>query len=144
MVPLYTLLLAALGAVKRLLAARAARTEKKYTAAALAAEKAARQVQAKPGNASALDALAAAKRQYELGRLVQRRDVLEAKYLGWQAKADRVGGLLARLRTAKGRLVPYACGVVDVALVLVALHLLGLPHGLTPASVKTWAVSLKR
>jgi hypothetical protein len=140
MVPLYTLLLAALGALKWVVAGRAARTEKKYTAAALAAEQAARTV--KPGNAGGHDPLTAAKRQYELGRLVQVRDALEARYHGWQARADRVDALLTRLRRAKGRLVPYLCGVADVALVLVALHLLGLPHGLSPDQVRTWAQSL--
>src|SRR5688572_14069354 len=137
MVPLYAVFLAALGGLKWVLAGRAARTEKKYTAAALAAQQAARPV--KPGNASGLDALAAAKRQYELGRLVQVRDVLEARYLGWQARAERVGSTLTRLRSAKGLFVPYLCGVVDVALVLLALHTLGLPHGLNPDQVRTWA-----
>ena len=93
----------------------------------------------KPGNASTPDALAAAKKQYELGRLVQARDVLEARYLGWQARAERVGSALTRLRSAKGLFVPYLCGVVDVALVLVGLHLLGLPHGLNPDEVRSWA-----
>ena len=137
MVPLYAVFLAALGGLKWVLAGRAARTEKKYMAAALAAQQAARPV--KPGNASGLDALAAAKKQYELGRLVQVRDVLETRYLGWQARAERVGSTLTRLRSAKGLFVPYLCGVVDVALVLVALHTLGLPHGLNPDQVRTWA-----
>ena len=140
MVPLYAVFLAALGVVRWALAGRAARTERKYTAAALAAEQAARPV--KPGNASGVDALTAAKRQYELGRLVQARDVLEARYLGWEARSDRVGALVGRLRAAKGRLVPYLFGVVDVTLVLVALHLLGLPHGVKPDEVRSWAEAL--
>ena len=73
MVPLYTLFLAGLGGLKWVLAGRAARAERKYTAAALVAEQAARQTQVKPGNASA-DPLALAKRYYELGRLVEDRD----------------------------------------------------------------------
>ena len=137
MVPLYAVFLAALGGLKWVLAGRAARTEKKYTAAALAAQQAARPV--KTGNAGGPDALTAAKRQYELGRLVQARDVLEARYLGWQARSERVGNTLTRLRSAKGLFVPYLCGVVDVALVLAALHLLGLPHGLNPDQVRAWA-----
>jgi hypothetical protein len=140
MVPLYTLFLAALAALRRLLAKRAARLEQKYTIAARAAELAGRPV--RPGNASSADALSAAKRQYELGRLVQHRDVLETKYLSWQAKADRVGALLYRLRNLKGRAVPYLFGITDVALALVVLHLLGLPHGLNPVDVRTWADGL--
>jgi hypothetical protein len=137
MVPLYAVFLAALGGLKWVLAGRAARTEKKFMAAALTAQQAARPV--KPGNAGAPDALVAAKKQYELGRLVQARDVLEARYLGWQARAERVGATLTRLRSAKGLFVPYLCGVVDVVLVLGALHLLGLPHGLNPDQVRAWA-----
>jgi hypothetical protein len=140
MVPLYAVFLAALGGARWALAVRAARTEKKFTAAALAAQQAARPI--KPGNAGGHDPLAAARRQYELGRLVQVRDALEARYLGWQGRADRAGELLTRLRSAKGLFVPYLCGVVDVALVLVALHLLGLPHGLGQDQVQAWAEAL--
>src|SRR5688500_6469114 len=88
MVPLYTLFLAGLGGLKWVLAGRAARAERKYTAAALVAEQAARQAQVKPGNASG-DPLAQAKRYYELGRLVDDRDVLEGRYHASQDRADR-------------------------------------------------------
>jgi hypothetical protein len=142
MVPLYAVFLAALGGLKWVLAGRAARTEKKFMAAALAAQQAARPV--KPGNASGHDALAAAKKQYELGRLVQARDVLEARYHGWQARAERAASTLTRLRSAKGLFIPYLCGVVDVALVLAALHALGLPHGLNPDQVRAWAEVLMK
>ena len=143
MVPLYTVVLTALGGLKWVLAGRAARTEKKYTAAALEAEQAARQAQVKPGNAAQADVFAAAKRQYELGRLVELRDQLEARYHGQEARAERVGKLVARLRGVKGRLVPYLFGVVDVALVMVALHYLGLPHDLDPEKLTVWAETLK-
>ena len=140
MVPLYTVFLTALSGWKWVLAGRAARTEKKYTAAALEAEQAARQAQTKPGNASQPDVFTTAKRQYELGRLVELRDQLEARYHGWQARTDRLGQLVMRLRGVKGRLVPYVFGVVDVALVLVALHYLGLPHDLDPVKVTAWEI----
>jgi hypothetical protein len=143
MIPLYTLFLSALGGLKWVLAGRAARTEKKYTAAALEAEQAARQAQVKPGNASQPDVFAAAKRQYELGRLVQLRDQLEVRYHGWQGRADRIGKLVARLRGVKGRLVPYLFGVVDVVLVMAALHYLGLPHDLDKDKVTAWAETMK-
>lgn len=143
MVPLYALVVSVLSALKRLLARRAARVERKYTAAALAAQSAAKGLHGKPGNASNADPLAAAKRQYELGRLVETRDRLEAKYVRAQARADGVAAFVSRLAGWKGRAVPYLAGVADVALVLTALHYLGLPHGLTPGTVKVWAEGLK-
>ncbi len=143
MVPLYAVFLTALGGLKWVLAGRAARTEKKYTTAALEAEQAARQTQVKPGNAAHADVFATAKRQYELGRLVERRDLLETKYHGQQGRAERAAKLVARLRGVQGRLVPYLFGVVDVVLVMVALHYLGLPHDLDPDKVTAWAETLK-
>jgi hypothetical protein len=140
MVPLYAVFLAAVGGLKWALVRRAARTEKKYTAAALAAQQAARPV--KPGNAASGDALATAKRQYELGRLVQVRDALEARYLYWQAKADQVGAYLRRQRAARGRLVPYLLGIVDVNLVFAAMHRFGLPAEFDPNQLRVWVETL--
>jgi hypothetical protein len=140
MVPLYALLTLAVAALKSLLAARAARVERKYAKAAKEAETVARQVQAKPAG-GAVDPYAAAKSHYELGRLVEKRDALEAKTLAWQARAEKAAAVFAKLRGMNGRLVSYLMGVVDVGLVLTALNLLGLPHGLTGESVEAWAKS---
>jgi hypothetical protein len=115
---------------------KAGKFEKRYAKAALAAEKVANEVKVKPGNASAADPLANAKKYYTLGHLVEDRDRLEGKYLAWQARADRLRGTAKRVGGYKGRLVPYLVGAADVALVLVALHYLGLPHGLSQETVK--------
>lgn len=141
MIPLYTLMLTALAGVKWAIAGRAARTEKKYTRAALDAEQLARQMQAKPGTAAAADAFTQAKRQYELGRVVEARDRLETKFVGWQTWAEKVAGVLTRFRGWKGRFVPYLLGVVDVVLVLVLLDRLGFPHGLSLEAVRAWAAA---
>jgi hypothetical protein len=137
MVPLYTLLTLAVAVLKGALARRAARVERKYAKAAKAAEAVARQAQAKPGGA--VDPFVVAKSQYELGRLVEKRDALEAKSLAWQARSEKAAAALAKLRNWNGRLVPYLMGVVDVGLVLGGLHLLGLPHGLSADGVQAWA-----
>lgn len=141
MIPLYTLLLTALSSVRWALSRKAARTERKYVKAAHEAEAVARQYHTKPGNASAADPYTTAKRQYELGRLVEVRDKWEAKYLTWQARTEKAGRTLTKLRGIKGRFVPYLLGVVDVGLVLSALHYLGLPHGLTTQTIQEWARS---
>ncbi len=140
MVPLYALLTMAVTALKSLLSARAARVERKYAKAAKEAEAVARQVQAKP-TGGAVDPYAQAKSHYELGRLVEKRDALEAKTLAWQARADKAAVALATLRGMNGRLVPYLMGIVDVGLVLTALNFLGQPHGLTNEGVEAWAKS---
>lgn len=143
MVPLYALIVSVLSALNGLLARRAARVERKYSAAALAAQTAVKGLFGKPGNASHTDPLSAAKRQYELGRLVEARDRQEAKYVRAQARADGLAAFVARLTGWKGRAVPYLAGVADVALMLTAAHYLGLPHGLTPSAVRVWAEGLK-
>ena len=143
MVPLYALVVAALSALKAALARRAVRLERKYAHAALAAQTVAMAAQGKPGNGSAADPFAAAKRQYDLGRLVEARDRLEAKFLGWQVRADAVGGFVARLRGWNGRAVPYLLGVTDAALVVVAVSYLGPGYGLTPSAVKGWMDAMR-
>ena len=142
MVPLYTLMLTALAGVKWALAGRAARTEKKYTRAALDAEKLARELQTKPGAPGSGDTFAQAKRQYELGRVVETRDRLEAKFLTCQGKAEKVAAVVAKLRNWNGRVVPYLLGVADVVLVLVLLDRLGFPHGMDVTAVRAWAEAL--
>ncbi len=141
MIPLYALLRAVLAGVKAVFASKASRLERKYTKAALAAEALARQLQTKPGNGH-LDPFATAKSHYEFGRLVDNRDRLEEKFLAWQGRADGVGRAAKKLADWKGRAVPYLCGVIDLGVVLAALHLLGVPHGLTLDGMKAWATNL--
>jgi hypothetical protein len=141
MIPFYVLLRALLAGVKALFASKATRLERKYTKAALAAEALARQLQTKPGNGH-LDPFVTAKSHYEFGRLVEARDRLEEKFLAWQGRAEGVGRASKSLAEWKGRTVPYLCGVIDLGLVLAALHLLGVPHGLTLDGVKGWAKHL--
>ena len=57
--------------------------------------------------------------------MTARRDLAEARYEAWQARAEKLGKFLARLRSFKGRTVPYLLGVADVVLLLVTLTLLG-------------------
>src|SRR5436305_14501178 len=75
---LYTFVLAVLGTVKALFAWRARGYETRYAKAALAVEKLARGPD--KGGTNRIDAAAAAKRQYQLGALVQVRDALQAKH----------------------------------------------------------------
>lgn len=137
MVPLYALLVSAVAAVKAALARLTARVERKYARAALAAELLAKAAPPKAGNGSAPDPFEVAKRQYELGRLVEARDKLEAKFLARQARADAAARLLARLTGWKGRAVPYLLGVIDTALALAAVR----HFGLTEDSLQVWVAA---
>ena len=137
MIPMYVMLRALLSAVKAVFAAKAARLEKRYTKAALAAETLSKQLTTKTGNGQQ-DPFATARSHYEFGRLVETRDRLEEKFLIWQGRAETLALTLKNLAEMKGRLIPYLCGAVDFCIVLTALHLLGFPHGLTVESVKSW------
>jgi hypothetical protein len=125
MVPLYVALLAGLAGVWRVLAGRAGRLERKYVTAARQADEANRLLTVKAGNGKA-DPLAAARRQYELGRLVQVRDRLSDKYMAAQGRADAMAHRLRTLTGAKGRAVPYLLGLIDAGLAAAAVAHSGL------------------
>jgi phosphate/sulfate permease len=142
MVPLYALFIAMLNGLKRMLAKRAVRLERKFARAALAAQQAVKTVQTKPGNGSTADPLMAAKRQYELGKLAEDRDQLESKYVRWQSAADRLERFVTRLQNWKGRGVPYAFGVIDTALVLGLLYSVGIIQGFDPTLVQKYVAAV--
>jgi hypothetical protein len=108
MVFLYTVLLAVLGMLKVIVSRRAAGLEKRYTRVAGEVGKRAHEAGFKPGNGSSREDFAAqsAKRQYELGQLVSKRDRLEAKHFFWQSWADRLTRLVDRVRNWKGKKLP--------------------------------------
>src|SRR5262245_21373525 len=121
MLLVYAVVLALLGALRFVVARRAASLERRYVRLAREAERLLREATYRDGNSNRGDAGKAARRQYELGRVVIARDRLEAKQHAWQARADRLGSRIDRLRTWKGRKLPYAVGALDAALVLYLL-----------------------
>lgn len=125
MIFLYTFVLLFLVAAKLLLDRRAAYLEKRYVRTAKAADNLSRELTLRGGNSSAPDPCETAKRQYLLGLLVQKRDRLEARYSTWAALAERVQRDLGRLRTWKGKKLPYTLGVVDVSCLLYLIDWLG-------------------
>lgn len=118
MILLYALVLLLLGVALFLTRRRASGLERKYYRAAAEAERLAQHPAYRPGKASRADALQSARRQYELGRLVQKRDRLEAKFDYWQGLAKRLGRRVATVRSWQGRKMPYTMGVLDVMTVL--------------------------
>jgi hypothetical protein len=139
MILLFRTLLFALTAARLLAAWRAARLEKRFSAAARAADQALRLATVRPGNASRADPFEAAKAQLRLGLLADRRDRLEAKHDAWQARADRLTRAVGRLRGWKGRGVPYVFGALDAALTVAALNALGVRGN----DVREWLRTLR-
>jgi hypothetical protein len=125
MILLYTLVVLLLGAARLALVRRVARLERKYSGAALAAEELLREPLRKGGNSAKPDACREAKRQYQLGLLVQKRDRLESKYGAWQELAEKFGRLGAAVQGWKGKTLPYAVGALDVALLLFVIDYVG-------------------
>ena len=129
MIFLYTLVLLLLGSVYFLSKRRAASLEKKYSRVAKEADALVRQPTYREGNSGRLsDPYAAAKRQYQLGLLAQKRDRLEARYASWQDFTDRFGKFLGRVRNWKGRKLPYTFGVLDFAGALALIDYFGAGH----------------
>jgi hypothetical protein len=118
---LFQIVLLLLNGLRSLFAFRAKRLERKYTRLAREVTQVLRDLPLKEGNSTRHDPFQAAKRQYLLGALVERKDRLEEKHHRWAQRVERLARLVQRLRGWRGRLVPYALGVVDVLTMLCTL-----------------------
>jgi hypothetical protein len=96
----------------------------------------------RPGNSNRPDPYQAAKRQYRLGQLAQKRDALEARHERWQRVAEKLGGTVRRLREWKGRKLPYTFGVVDVSVLLYAIDYLGVGEFVSVTGLRQMAQTL--
>ena len=121
MMLVYLVLLLVLVMARLLVWRRVAALERKYARAARAAQEVAQQPVYKEGNSGRPDPYRVAKHQYLVGQLVQKRDRIEGRYATWQARAEGLARLAARLRGWKGRWVPYLFGAADAVAVLVLL-----------------------
>jgi hypothetical protein len=124
MIFVYLFLLLLLMGAQRWLKRRVASLEKKYVRVAKEADALVRQPVYRDGNGNRSDPYQVAKRQYQLALLAQKRDRVEARYTAAQTFRERFDRLVARIRGWKGKALPYALGVLDVGLVLVALDYL--------------------
>jgi hypothetical protein len=122
MIVLYLSVLLLLGAIHFLLRRRAVRLERRYARAAGEADELLRQASFREGNSPRPDPYQSAKRQYRLGQAAEKRDAVEVRYTAWQTRAERCGALIARLRRWRGKVLPYAFGLADAALLLVLVE----------------------
>jgi hypothetical protein len=124
MIFLYSLAVLLLGVAHFLVKRRVASLEKKYQRVAQEADVLVRQVP-RDQSSNRFDPFLAAKRQFVLGQLIQKRDRIEGRYTAWQASAERLGKFVQRVRGWKGRKLPYTFGALDVAFVLALVDYLG-------------------
>lgn len=141
MLLLYSLVLTALGLTRWLWAARARRLERAFTRFSVQLLGKAAEPARKPGNASE-QMLSHAKRQFEIGKLVQKRDALETRYLSWQGVAERLGRWLEALRAWKGKKLPYTLGAFDVLLVFSLIDFFGMNEYVSARRVTEWLLSM--
>jgi len=142
MIFLYTSLLLLLGAAKLVVSYRATSLARKHAKAARTADQYLRAPLFKEGNSSRPDPGQAAKRQYLLGLLVQKRDRLEDKHHAWQAVAEKLGRTSNRIRDWRGKKLPYTFGVMDVGLLLYLVDTFGAGEYLSARRLIQFVTSL--
>ncbi len=125
MIFVYTTALVLLGAAHFLVRRRALSLAKKFSRVSRQADELLRQSTYRDGNSNRSDPYLAAKRQYRLAMLAYQRDRVEGRYTTWQLRADRLAKLKGRLRSWKGRKLPYTFGVLDVTGALALIDYLG-------------------
>lgn len=121
MILMYALIVVLLGTGAMIARLRQRSMERKFIRAADAADRVAKELSYRGGNCNLPDPLKTARRQFELGRLVQIRDRLEEKYDAWEQRSEKCGRARRALLGYKGRFAPYALGVVDLLGVFVVL-----------------------
>jgi hypothetical protein len=125
MILLYSFVSLLLGFARFLISRRVAALERKYARAAHDAQRFLRGPTRLEGNSNRPDPCEAARRQYALGRLVEKRDRLEAKHEVWLNRYGRFDRLVNGIRDWKGKKLPYTFGVLDVSFVLALIDYLG-------------------
>jgi hypothetical protein len=140
MILVYTGLVLILAIAGWLIQRRVARLERKYGRIAKQAQQIALEPAYKAG--TRLDPCQIAKRHYQLGVLVQKRDRVEAKAHAWQAFADRFKSATSRLKTWKGKKLPYTFGAVDVSCLLYAVDYAGVGRHINLGQAWHWLLTL--
>ena len=144
MILLYGFVMATLVLAAWLTGRRARGIERRYVRVAREADQLAKQLSYRGGNCNLPDPFSMARRQYELGRLVQVRDRLEEKHDVWENRAESCRKLRRSWLQRRGRLVPYLLGMVDVSGLTALLAATGLTDAtqlrIVIDSVKTLAL----
>jgi hypothetical protein len=125
MILLYLSLIVVLALAHVLVRWRVRRLERRFSAIAARADALLKSSGYKGGNCARPDPYQAAKQQYELAQLAMKRDRIEQRYTSWQGFSERFGHLRRRVAGYRGRVLPYAFGILDVAALLIVLEHFG-------------------
>jgi hypothetical protein len=124
MIVLYSTLIVVLSVALFLVKRRTARLERHFARLANQTTQLLKE-QPHKGNGKNPDPGETARRQYELGLAVQKRDRIEGRYTAWQLFAEKFERVLKGIRGWKGRALPYTFGILDVTGLLALLDYLG-------------------
>lgn len=125
MVMMYLALVIVLAVVQFLFRWRASALERAYVRIAGEADALVKKAAVRGGNVNKPDPYNAARQQYELALMVLKRDTTEQRYSRWQGLAERLANWRKALTAYKGKILPYAVGMVDLGAVLFVLSSLG-------------------
>jgi hypothetical protein len=125
MLVLYVALFVLLALVQVALRWRVGRLERRFIKVAAQADALLKQSHVRTGNNRA-DPFVALRQQHQLTQLALKRDRVESRYAAWQSFTEAFARLRAGLFGYKGKVLPYAVGALDVALVFVALDKLNI------------------
>ena len=120
-----------------ILTLRASWIEQKYVKTSCKVQEELKLSDTRPGNAMGDARLNYARKQYELGRMVEKCDRIGERYVRAQALAESVGHKQKWLASLQGRVTPYLFGVTDMVVVMVLLNYFGItmPQLMTEAEV---------
>lgn len=124
MVVFYYVVLFFLRICQLLTQARARSLEKAYSKIALRVKEMAGVPELNDRKNNKVDLFQTAKMQYELGRLVEQKDRMEAKHFAWQQSAEKMKSRVDHIQKWHGRKVPYVMGMIDLAVLLTVLNAL--------------------
>ncbi len=141
MILLYSVLVFCLRVIQWLIGRQVASLERRFEHVAREADALVRETSLRPGNCNKPDPAVAAKQQFVLGQVVQKRDALEARHEAWLRIAERYGKIATAVRQWKGRKVPYAFGAVDFYMVMSLVDHLGVGDYLRPQGLTDWVGS---
>jgi hypothetical protein len=141
MIFLYTSLVWSLVVVKWLVGRKVRSLEKRYERVAHDADHLVHEASFRPGNSSKPDPAQAAKQQFLLGQLVQKRDRLEARHDAAMRRAEWFGKAVTAVRQWKGRKLPYLFGAVDFYTVMALVDRFGLGQYTNYQTVTDWVGS---
>ena len=122
MIVLYVVCKAVLALAHAILTLRASWIEQKYVKTSCKVQEELKVSDTRPGNAMGDARLNYARKQYELGRMVEKCDRIGTRYVRAQALAESIGQKRNRVASVQGRMTPYLFGVIDMVVAVLLMN----------------------